>query len=206
MQNKLREKFLSAGVEMIDPGTVYFREDTIIGKGVEIEPFVVFGKDVVIEDNVTIKAFTHIENSVIRSGSSVGPFARLRGGADVGPNVQIGDFVEVKNSRIENGAKVNHLAYIGDAEIGEDTNIGAGVITCNYDGFKKSKTVVGKKSFIGSNSALVAPVEIKDGVIVGAGSVVTKNVEENSIVLSRADQKEIPSGAIKYRAKKQSKK
>ncbi len=202
MQDKLREKFKNSGVNFIDAHTVYFSEDTIIGKNVTIEPFVVLAKGVVIEDDVTIKSFTHIENSIVRSNSFVGPFARLRGGADVGPNAQIGDFVEIKNSRIDENAKINHLAYIGDAEIGKNTNVGAGVITCNYDGYNKFKTTVGENAFLGSNSALVAPVTVESGAIIGAGSVITKDVEANALSFSRPDQTTIADGATKYREKR----
>ncbi len=203
MQNKLREKFKTAGVKMIDSQTVYFSEDTVIGEGVEIEPFLILKYGVIIVDNVIIKSFSHIENTTVRSGCFVGPFARLRGGADIGPNVQIGDFVEIKNSRIDNGAKVNHLAYVGDAEIGKNTNIGAGVITCNYDGFNKFKTKIGNDAFIGSNTALVAPVEVESGAIIGAASVITKKVLENSLVTTRTEQKALIDGASRFRRKRQ---
>ncbi len=202
MQEELRAKFKKLGVEMVDSSTVYFSVDTCIGCGVVIEPFVVIAKGVQIENNVHIKSFTHIEDSTLGNGSIIGPFARLRGGADIGENVQIGDFVEIKNSTLGDGSKANHLAYIGDTTIGKNTNIGAGVITCNYDGFKKSPTIIGDESFIGSNASLVAPVEIGDRAIVGAGSVITKLVPTDSLAITRAEENTIPDGAIRFRDKR----
>ena len=191
VQNKLRIKFLKAGVKMLAPETVYFSKDTKIGKNVTIEPYVVFGKKVSIDNNSVIKSFSHIENVKIGKNVSIGPFARLRPGTVIKSGSKIGNFVEVKKSRIGKNSKVNHLSYIGDTSIGKNVNIGAGTITCNYDGIKKNKTRIKDKVFIGSNSSLVAPVTINENSIVGAGSVVTKNVLKNSLVLERAEQVEI---------------
>ncbi|MGD9638518.1 MAG: bifunctional UDP-N-acetylglucosamine diphosphorylase/glucosamine-1-phosphate N-acetyltransferase GlmU [Alphaproteobacteria bacterium] len=203
IQAKLRRKAMENGATLINPETVTFSFDTKLGKDVVIEPFVVFANGVEVKDNVTIKAFSHLEGAVVEKGAIIGPFARLRPQAKIGENVHIGNFVEIKKATIENGAKVNHLSYIGDARVGEKTNIGAGTITCNYDGYFKSFTDIGKNVFIGSNTCMVAPVVIGDGAMTGAGSVITKNVAENDLALSRSDQKNYDKWAVSYRATKQ---
>ena len=186
LQKRLRAAALEAGVSMTAPETVFLSADTKFGRDVVIEPNVVFGPGVTVEDGALICAFSHLEGAHVGRGARVGPFARLRPGADLGANVHIGNFVEVKQATIEAGAKANHLAYIGDARVGEGANIGAGTITCNYDGVAKHHTDIGKRAFIGSNSALVAPVKIGDGAYVGSGSVVTKDVPAEALVVARA--------------------
>lgn len=200
-QDRLRAEALAQGVTMTDPHTVYFSTDTQLGRDVTIEPFVVFGPGVVVDDGVTIKAFCHFENARVARGATLGPYARLRPGADVGVGAHIGNFVEIKKSIVEDGAKVNHLTYIGDARVGAGANIGAGTITCNYDGFNKSLTDIGKGAFIGSNTSLVAPVTVGDGAIVGAGSVVTKDVPAEALAVTRAPQKVIEGWAARFREK-----
>jgi len=190
-QNKLRKKFLIKGVKMIAPETVFFSEDTKIGKNVVIEPYVVISKNVKIGNNVNILSFSHMEGVKIDNDVNIGPYARIRPGAIIKSGSQIGNFVEVKKSTIGKNSKVNHLSYIGDTNIGKNVNIGAGTITCNYDGIKKNKTKIKDKVFIGSNSSLVAPVTINESGIVGAGSVITKNVLKKSLVLTRPKQIEI---------------
>ena len=190
-QNKLRKKFLIIGVKMIAPETVFFSEDTIIGKNVVIEPYVVISKNVKIGNNVNILSFSHMEGVKIENDVNVGPYARIRPGAIIKSGSKIGNFVEVKKSTIGKNSKVNHLSYIGDTNIGKNVNIGAGTITCNYDGIKKNKTKIKDKVFIGSNSSLVAPVTINESGIVGAGSVITKNVLKKSLVLTRPKQIDI---------------
>jgi bifunctional UDP-N-acetylglucosamine pyrophosphorylase/glucosamine-1-phosphate N-acetyltransferase len=190
-QNKLRKKFLIKGVKMIAPETVFFSEDTIIGKNVVIEPYVVISKNVKIGNNVNILSFSHMEGVKIENDVNVGPYARIRPGAIIKSGSKIGNFVEVKKSTIGKNSKVNHLSYIGDTNIGKNVNIGAGTITCNYDGIKKNKTKIKDNVFIGSNSSLVAPVIINESGIVGAGSVITKNVLKKSLVLTRPKQIEI---------------
>jgi len=190
-QNKLRKKFLIKGVKMIAPETVFFSEDTKIGKNVIIEPYVVISKNVKIGNNVNILSFSHMEGVKIDNDVNIGPYARIRPGAIIKSGSQIGNFVEVKKSTIGKNSKVNHLSYIGDTNIGKNVNIGAGTITCNYDGIKKNKTKIKDKVFIGSNSSLVAPVTINESSIVGAGSVITKNVLKKSLVLTRPKQVEI---------------
>ena len=185
-QNKLRAKFMEAGTTILDPETVFFSHDTKIGKDVEIGSNIVFGENVLIRDNVVIKSFCSIENSIINDGASIGPFARLRNNVDIGQDSKIGNFVEVKNSKLEQDVKVSHLSYIGDAEIGESVNIGAGTITCNYDGLNKHKTTIGKRAFIGSNSSLIAPINIGDDANVAAGSSISKDVDSNSLAITRA--------------------
>ena len=185
-QNKLRNKFMEACTTILDPETVFFSHDTIIGKDVEIGSNIVFGENVLIKDNVVIKSFCSIENSTINDGASIGPFARLRNNVDIGQDSKIGNFVEVKNSKLNQEVKVSHLSYIGDAEIDDSTNIGAGTITCNYDGFNKHKTTIGKRAFIGSNSSLIAPINIGDDANVAAGSSVSKDVESSSLAITRA--------------------
>jgi len=198
LQNKIRNKFIKQGVKMIAPETVFFSKDTTIGKNVTIEPYVVFGSKVKIKNNVKILSFSHLEGVKVENGSSIGPFARLRPGTILESNTKIGNFVEVKKSRIRKNSKVNHLSYIGDSFIGKSTNIGAGTITCNYDGFKKNKTVIEDNVFIGSNSSLVAPLRISKDSVIGAGSVITKNVKKKTLALTRSDQLEIKN----YKRKK----
>ena len=187
---KLREKFIKQGVKMIAPETVFFSKDTKIGKNVTIEPYVVFGKKVKIRHNVKILAFSHLEGVMIGQNSTIGPFARLRPGTIIEKNTKIGNFVEVKKSTLKKNSKVNHLSYIGDSIIGKSSNVGAGTITCNYDGINKNKTVIEDNVFIGSNSSLVAPLRIKKNAVIGAGSVITKNVNKNSLALTRVMQVE----------------
>jgi len=205
-QDILRDKAMKGGASLRDPSTVYFSYDTKIGKDVTIEPNVQFGPGVNIGDHVTIKGFSHIEGAGISSGAMVGPFARLRPGSQLDEDTKVGNFVEIKAAKLERGAKVSHLSYIGDARIGRDANIGAGTITCNYDGFLKHKTIVGKGAFIGSNTALVSPVVIGDGAIVGAGSTITRDVEENAIVTTRAELKTADGAAEAYRDRKRGEK
>ena len=188
LQKKIRNKFIKQGVKMIDPNTVYFSKDTKIGKNVTIEPFVVIGSKVKIKDNAKILSFSHIEGVIINENVSVGPFCRLRPGTILEKNSKIGNFVEVKKSRVKKNSKVSHLSYIGDTTIGKSANIGAGTITCNYDGVKKSKTVIGDNSFVGSNSSLVAPVKIGRNSTIGAGSVITQNVKDGNLALTRSAQ------------------
>ena len=190
-QNKLRNKFLKAGVKMSGPDTIFFSNDTKIGKSVIIEPYVVIGAKVKIGNNVTIKSFSHLESCKIENKVEIGPYARIRPETILKEGSKIGNFVEVKKSVIGKKTKVNHLSYVGDSELGKSVNIGAGTITCNYDGVKKSKTKIKDKVFIGSNSSLVAPVTIANNSIVGAGSVITKNVEKNSLALTRSLQTEV---------------
>ena len=197
LQKKIRNKFIKQGVKMIDPNTVYFSKDTKIGKNVTIEPFVVIGSKVKIKDNAKILSFSHIEGVIINENVSVGPFCRLRPGTILEKNSKIGNFVEVKKSKVKKNSKVSHLSYIGDTTIGTSANIGAGTITCNYDGVKKSKTVIGDNSFVGSNSSLVAPVKIGRNSTIGAGSVITKNVKDGNLSLTRSAQLQ-----SKYKRKK----
>jgi len=205
-QQQRRQAAMEGGATLIDPESVWFSYDTVLGQDVLIGPQVVFGPGVTVADDVEIKAFSHIEGASIASGAVVGPFARLRLGADLQEGAKVGNFVEVKAAVLKPGAKVNHLTYIGDAEIGAAANIGAGTITCNYDGFLKSKTVVGDGAFIGSNSALVAPVTIGKGAIVGAGSTIAKDVEDDAIALTRAEHTAIPRAAANYRERKKAEK
>ena len=191
LQNDLRKKFLEVGVKMIGPETIFFSKDTKIGKNVIIEPYVVIGQKVKIGNNVTIKSFSHLENCKIENKVDVGPYARIRPGAVLKDGSKVGNFVEIKKSTLGINSKVNHLTYIGDSEIGKSVNIGAGTITCNYDGVKKSKTKIKDNVFIGSNSSLVAPLTIEENSVVGAGSVITKNVKKKSLALTRSLQTEI---------------
>ena len=188
LQKRLRDAALEAGVTMMAPDTVFLSADTKFGKDVTIEPNVVFGPGVTVADGATIRAFSHLEGAHVGKGARVGPFARLRPGAELGADVHIGNFVEVKEAKIEAGAKANHLAYIGDARVGAEANIGAGTITCNYDGAAKHRTDIGKRAFIGSNSALVAPVKIGNDAYIGSGSIVTKNVPAGALALNRGEQ------------------
>ena len=198
LQNNLRKKFLKKGVKMIAPDTVFFSIDTKIGRNVSIEPYVVIGKKVKINNNVTIHSFSHLENTKIDNNVSVGPYARLRPGSILKSGSKVGNFVEVKKSTIGKGSKVNHLSYIGDTNLGKNVNIGAGTITCNYDGVRKNKTKIKDNVFIGSNTSLVAPITINEKSTVGAGSVITKNVNKKSLALTRTNQLEIKN----YKRKK----
>jgi len=197
-QARLREKFIKNGVKMLAPETVYFSKDTKIGKNVTIEPYVVFGEKVKIQNNSKIKSFSHLENVKIENNVIVGPFARLRPGTVLKTGSRVGNFVEIKKSNLGKNSKVNHLSYIGDANIGAMVNIGAGTITCNYDGKNKNKTVIKNKVFVGSNSSLVAPVTLNEKSTIGAGSVITKNVRKNSLTLTRSNQSEVKN----YKRKK----
>ena len=197
-QEKLRNKALSKGVNLIAPETIFLSNDTTFGKNVTVEPYVVIGEKVKIGDNSYIKSFTHIEGTKIENNVVVGPYARLRPGTILKSNTKIGNFVETKKSSINTNSKVNHLSYIGDTTIGKNSNIGAGTITCNYDGVKKSKTKISDNVFVGSNSALVAPVKLEKNSIVGAGSVITKNVKKNSLAITRSSQIEVKN----YKRKK----
>ena len=190
LQNKLRDKFLKKGVKMKGPDTVFFSKDTKIGKNVEIEPYVVFANNVQIGNNVKILSFSHLEGVKIENNVSIGPYARLRPGSKIKSGSKIGNFVEVKKTVIDKNSKVNHLSYIGDTEVGKNVNIGAGTITCNYDGKKKSKTKIKDKVFVGSNTSLVAPVTLNEKSVIGAGSVITKNVNKGSLALTRSNQQE----------------
>ena len=197
-QTKLRNKFLKLGVKMPGPETIFFSKDTKIGKNVFIEPYVVFGPKVKIGNNVNIKSFSHLENCKLENKVDIGPYARIRPGVILKQGSRIGNFVEIKKSTIGKNSKVNHLTYIGDSYIGKSVNIGAGTITCNYDGFKKNKTTIKDNAFIGSNSSLVAPVTIEKDSIVGASSVITKNVKKRTLALTRTIQTEVKN----YRRKK----
>ncbi|GHF18607.1 bifunctional protein GlmU [Kordiimonas sediminis] len=205
-QKRKRQEFMDAGVTLTAPETVFFSYDTKLGVDVTIEPNVVFGPGATVEDAVTVKAFTHIEGATIRHGASVGPYTRLRPAADVGPKSKIGNFVEIKKSTLDEGVKVSHLSYIGDTHIGANANIGAGTITCNYDGFFKYQTRIGAGAFVGSNTALVAPVTVGAGAIIGAGSVITKKVEDDSLALTRADQRGKENYAARFRKRQEEKK
>ena len=191
LQNSLRVKFLKSKVNMIAPETIYFSKDTKIGKNVTIEPYVVIGSKVKIGNNVTIKSFSHLENCKIENKVEVGPYARIRPGTTLKEGSKIGNFVEIKKSTLGKKSKVNHLTYIGDASIGKSVNVGAGTITCNYDGVKKYKTKIKNNVFIGSNSSLVAPITLAENSIIGAGSVITRNVDKKSLALTRSQQLEI---------------
>ena len=191
LQNSLRNKFLKSKVNMIAPETIYFSKDTKIGKNVTIEPYVVIGSKVKIGNNVTIKSFSHLESCKIENKVEVGPYARIRPGTTLKEGSKIGNFVEIKKSTLGKKSKVNHLTYIGDTSIGKSVNVGAGTITCNYDGIKKYKTTIKDNVFIGSNSSLVAPITLAENSIVGAGSVITRNVSKKSLALTRSQQQEI---------------
>ncbi|HJT38782.1 MAG TPA: bifunctional UDP-N-acetylglucosamine diphosphorylase/glucosamine-1-phosphate N-acetyltransferase GlmU [Sphingobium sp.] len=205
-QERRRIEAMRDGATLVAPGTVFFAHDTVLGRDVVVEPNVVFGPGVTVADNVTIHAFSHLEGATIGTGAEIGPYARLRPGAKIGAKAKVGNFVEVKKAELGEGAKANHLSYIGDASIGAGANIGAGTITCNYDGFFKYRTEIGAGAFIGSNSALVAPVTIGDGAIVAAGSVVTKAVDADSLCLVRPVQEGKPGWAARFRAKMQARK
>jgi bifunctional UDP-N-acetylglucosamine pyrophosphorylase/glucosamine-1-phosphate N-acetyltransferase len=198
-QRRRREQALQEGATLIDPESVWFAYDTKLGRDVTVEPHVVFGPGVEIADGATIKAFSHIEGASIGAKAAIGPFARIRPGTSLADHTKVGNFVELKKATVGAGAKVNHLSYVGDAKIGEHSNIGAGTITCNYDGFGKYRTVIGAGAFIGSNTSLVAPVTIGDGAVVGAGSVITADVEADSLAIERSEQKGIAGWASKFR-------
>ena len=198
-QRRRRELALQDGATLIDPESVWFAYDTKLGRDVTVEPHVVFGPGVDIADGTTVKAFSHIEGAIIGARAAIGPFARIRPGTSLGDHAKVGNFVELKKAKVGAAAKVNHLTYVGDAEIGGHANIGAGTITCNYDGFGKYRTIVGAGAFIGSNTSLVAPVTIGDGAIVGAGSVITSDVEPDSLAIERSEQKGIAGWARRFR-------
>ena len=201
LQDRLRTNAMNEGATLIDPASVFLSADTKLGRDVIVEPNVVFGPGVTVGDNTVIKAFSHLESCVVGKGADIGPYARLRPGAEIGDGAKVGNFVEIKKAIVEDGAKVNHLSYIGDARVGAKANIGAGTITCNYDGYRKQHTDIGAGAFIGSNSALVAPVEIGDGAIVGAGSTITGKVDADALVLTRAARTEKPGWAAVFRDK-----
>ena len=201
-QARKRRELMDAGVSMTAPETVFLSADTKIAAGVTIEPFVIFAPGVEVAAGAVIRSFSHLEGCIVREGALVGPYARLRPGADIGPEAHIGNFVEVKKVRIGKGAKANHLAYLGDGSVGAGANIGAGTIFCNYDGFDKYDTHVGEGAFIGSNTALVAPVTVGDGAYTGSGSVITEDVPANALALGRARQEDKPGWATAFRAKK----
>ena len=205
-QRRRRDQAMRDGATLIAPETVFFSHDTYLGRDVVVEPNVVFGPGVVVEDGVTIHAFSHLEGARIMAGAEIGPYARLRPGAVIGTSAKVGNFVEIKKSVLGEGAKANHLSYIGDATVGAGANIGAGTITCNYDGFFKYQTEIGAGAFIGSNSALVAPVKVGDGAIVGAGSVLTRDVDADALALTRAKQEARPGWAGRFRAMMKAKK
>jgi bifunctional UDP-N-acetylglucosamine pyrophosphorylase/glucosamine-1-phosphate N-acetyltransferase len=198
-QRRRREEALQEGATLIDPESVWFAYDTKLGRDVTVEPHVVFGPGVQVADGATIHAFSHIEGALIGMKASIGPFARIRPGTRLADRTKVGNFVELKKAEVAEGAKVNHLSYVGDASVGEKANIGAGTITCNYDGFGKYKTVIGAGAFIGSNTALVAPVTVGDGAIIGAGSVITEDVAPDSLAVERTEQKGIAGWAKRFR-------
>jgi bifunctional UDP-N-acetylglucosamine pyrophosphorylase/glucosamine-1-phosphate N-acetyltransferase len=206
VQARLREAAMDGGATLIDPATVWLSWDTRIGRDVTIWPHVVFGPGVAVGDNVEIKGFCHFEGCVVEDGVAAGPFSRLRPGAEIGEGAHIGNFVEVKKAIVEAGAKINHLAYVGDARVGAGANVGAGTITCNYDGFNKSFTDIGAGAFIGSNTSLVAPVKIGDGAVVGAGSVITKEVTPGALAVARGSQMELKGWAERFRTQQAAKK
>ena len=201
LQNRLRMSAMEQGATLIDPATVFFSADTVLGEDVVVHPFVIFGAGVKVGNNVEIRSYSHLEGAVVEHGAIIGPFARLRPKTVVEENAHVGNFVELKATRLGKGAKANHLSYIGDASVGEGANIGAGTITCNYDGVNKYKTTIGENAFIGSNTSLVAPVNIGHGAMVGAGSVITEDVEDGALAIARAAQI-VKSGRAKTKAKK----
>jgi len=202
LQGALRRRAMEQGATLIDPATVYFSRDTQLGQDVVVHPSVVFGRGVVVGDGVEIRSFSHLEGARVEAHAIIGPFARLRPGTLVGESAHVGNFVELKNTNLKKGAKANHLAYIGDSEVGESANIGAGTITCNYDGVNKYKTIIGPEAFIGSNSSLVAPVNIGAGAVVGAGSVIVGDVPDGALAITRADQKIREGKGNELRARK----
>ena len=202
LQDRLRRAAMERGATLVDPATVWLSLDTRLGADVTIGPNVVIGPGVVIEDGVEIRPFSHLEGARVRKQATIGPFARVRPGSDIGEGARVGNFVEVKNSTVERGAKINHLSYVGDAGVGADANIGAGTITCNYDGYEKSRTEIGEGTFIGSNTALVAPVSVGPGAVVGAGSVITEDVEADAIAVARGKQQQRKGAAARRRARR----
>jgi bifunctional UDP-N-acetylglucosamine pyrophosphorylase/glucosamine-1-phosphate N-acetyltransferase len=203
IQERLRQAAMASGVTLVAPETVFFSHDTRLGRDVVVEPHVVFGPGVVVEDGAVIHSFSHLEGTRLSPGAGVGPFARLRPGALIGPKAKVGNFVEIKNTELGAGAKVSHLTYLGDASIGAEVNIGAGTITCNYDGFGKYRTEIGEGAFIGSNSSLVAPITIGKGAFVGSGSVITENIPDDALGLGRGRQTIKEGWATEFRAKAQ---
>tara|TARA_B100001029_G_C14937217_1_gene381117 strand:+ start:27 stop:677 length:651 start_codon:yes stop_codon:yes gene_type:complete len=201
LQESLRNKAMIKGVTLIAPETIFLSKDTKFGSNVIIEPYVVIGSNVKIGNSVLIKSFSHLEGARVENNVTIGPYARIRSGTNLKSNSKIGNFVETKNSKISSNSKINHLSYIGDTKIGKNSNIGAGTITCNYDGVKKNKTIISDNVFVGSNSSLVAPVKLNKNSVVGAGSVITKNVSKGSLALTRPSQVEIK----KYKKKKRNK-
>lgn len=206
VQNGLRARAMDGGASLVDQGTVWFQHDTKLGRDVVVHPNVVFGPAVTVADDVEIRAFSHLEGATVEAGATIGPYARLRPGARIGAGARVGNFVEIKNADLGAGAKVNHLSYVGDAHVGADANIGAGTITCNYDGFGKYETNIGEGAFIGSNSALVAPVTIGEGAIVAAGSTISSDVEADALSIERAEQVAKPGWAAAFRKLKSKKK
>lgn len=206
IQRRLRRAAMLDGVTLQDPDSVYFSADTRLGRDVIVQPHVVFGPGVTVEEGAFINAFSHLEGAIVRAGAEIGPFARLRTGADVGPKAKVGNFVELKNTTMGPGAKANHLAYLGDGVVGAAANIGAGTIFCNYDGFGKAKTLIGKGAFVGSNSSLVAPVSIGDGAYIGTGSVITEDVPADALALARSRQIGKAGWASDFRQKNAAKK
>ena len=203
VQTELRARAMAGGATLVDPSTVWLAHDTVLGRDVTIHPNVVFGPGVTVGDDVEIKSYSHLEGATVAAGAVIGPFARLRPGADIGAGARVGNFVEVKNAVFGAGAKANHLSYIGDATVGAGANIGAGTITCNYDGFDKHQTFIGANAFIGSNTALVAPVTVGDGAIVAAGSTIGRDVEADALAIERAPQQEKPGWATSFRQQRQ---
>ena len=202
VQQRLRAAAMERGVIMPAPDTVHLAADTDLAPGVEVEPYVVFGPDVRVAEGAVIRSFTHLEGAVIGAGAQIGPYARLRPGSKIGDAAKIGNFVETKKTVMEAGAKANHLTYLGDAHVGAKANVGAGTIVCNYDGFGKYRTEIGAGAFIGSNSALVAPVTIEEGAIVGAGSTITSDVPADDLAIARGRQRNIENGGARFRAGK----
>ncbi len=203
LQDRLRRAAMEAGATLADPDTVWLSADTRLGCDVTIGPNVVIGPGVVVEDGAEIRSFSHLEGVCVRKGAVIGPFARLRPGSDIGEGARVGNFVEVKSSTVERGAKINHLSYVGDAGVGAGANIGAGTITCNYDGYRKSRTEIGEGAFIGSNTALVAPVTVGPGAVVGAGSVITEDVEADAIAVARSEQRQREGAAARRRERRE---
>ena len=203
MQERLRTKMLNNGVTLVSPETTFLSHDTIIGRDTIIHPNVVIGKNVDIGESVEIKSFSHLEGAIVSDEVVIGPYARLRPGTVIEKRAKVGNFVEIKKAKIGEGTKVNHLSYVGDANVGQEVNIGAGTITCNFDGIKKHLTVIGDGAFIGSNTSLIAPVEVGKNAIIGAGSTITMSVDDNAISVVRGELKEIPNGATRFRTKRQ---
>lgn len=203
MQERLRTKMLNNGVTLVSPETTFLSHDTVIGRDTIIHPNVVIGKNVDIGESVEIKSFSHLEGAIVSDEVVIGPYARLRPGTEIEKRAKVGNFVEIKKAKIGEGTKVNHLSYVGDADVGQEVNIGAGTITCNFDGIKKHLTVIGDGAFIGSNTSLIAPVEVGKNAIIGAGSTITMSVDDNAISVVRGELKEIPNGATRFRTKRQ---